>query len=312
MNPPQGENPPPGGSRRPSSADRPAGRSANPARPAGTVRIVAGARRNRRLRVPAGFDVRPTSEMVREAIFDALGPVNGLVVLDLFAGTGAMGLEALSRGAARCVFVEGEKKVAGVLWANVRDLHYEEASRVKVVDYRAALQDIVQAGERFDLLFVDPPYRMLTEVEVTLEPVVPSLLNDGAVVVFESSRASHPTLGARPVFDRVYGDTRVTMVTMRRPDPVKTVLCPGTYDPVTIGHLDIITRCSAMFDEVVVAVVDDSYRKSVLFSAGERAHFLQESTKHLPNVRVAIMRGLGGEIRARRWERECWSKGCAP
>ena len=73
---------------------------------------------------------------------------------------------------------------------------------------------------------------------------------------------------------------------------MKTVLCPGTYDPVTTGHLDIISRCSAMFDDVVVAVVDDSYRKSVLFSAGERQHFLQESTKHLPNVRVAIMRGL--------------------
>ena len=73
---------------------------------------------------------------------------------------------------------------------------------------------------------------------------------------------------------------------------MKTVLCPGTYDPVTIGHLDIISRCSAMFDEVVVAVVDDSYRKTTLFSAGERMHFLQESTKHLPNVKVAIMRGL--------------------
>jgi pantetheine-phosphate adenylyltransferase len=73
---------------------------------------------------------------------------------------------------------------------------------------------------------------------------------------------------------------------------VKTVLCPGTYDPVTIGHLDIISRCSAMFDEVVVAVVDDSYRKSVLFSAAERAAFLQESTEDLPNVRIAIMRGL--------------------
>jgi pantetheine-phosphate adenylyltransferase len=73
---------------------------------------------------------------------------------------------------------------------------------------------------------------------------------------------------------------------------VKRVLCPGTYDPVTIGHLDIITRCSAMFDEVIVAVVDDSYRKTTLFSAGERAHFLQETTKHLPNVKVAIMKGL--------------------
>lgn len=73
---------------------------------------------------------------------------------------------------------------------------------------------------------------------------------------------------------------------------MKRVLCPGSYDPVTIGHLDIISRCSAMFDEVVVAVVDDSYRKTALFSAGERMHFLQESTKHLPNVKVAIMKGL--------------------
>jgi pantetheine-phosphate adenylyltransferase len=73
---------------------------------------------------------------------------------------------------------------------------------------------------------------------------------------------------------------------------VKTALCPGTYDPVTVGHIDTITRCSAMFDEVVVAVVDHSYRKSVLFTTEERAFFLEESTKHLPNVRVAIMRGL--------------------
>jgi pantetheine-phosphate adenylyltransferase len=73
---------------------------------------------------------------------------------------------------------------------------------------------------------------------------------------------------------------------------VQTVLCPGTYDPVTTGHLDIISRCSAMFPEVVVGVVDDSYRKTTLFSTEERVHFLQESTKHLPNVRVEVMRGL--------------------
>lgn len=182
----------------------------------GTVRIVAGARRSRRLRVTVGPTVRPTSEMVREAIFDSLGPVGGLSVLDLFAGTGAMGLEALSRGAATCIFVEQDKKVADMLRGNIRDLDYLTMSRVVLADYHAALQDIMRAGERFDLLFVDPPYRMLTEAEVTLEPVAPSLLHDGGVVVIESDKASHPTLGAVPVFDRVYGDTRVTMVTIRR------------------------------------------------------------------------------------------------
>jgi pantetheine-phosphate adenylyltransferase len=73
---------------------------------------------------------------------------------------------------------------------------------------------------------------------------------------------------------------------------VKTALCPGTYDPVTIGHLDVITRCSAMFDDVVVGVVDDSFRKTVLFTCDERVRFLEESTKHLPNVRVVVMHDL--------------------
>ena len=73
---------------------------------------------------------------------------------------------------------------------------------------------------------------------------------------------------------------------------MKTALCPGTYDPVTVGHIDTITRCSAMFDDVVVAVADDPYRKTVLFSIDERVYFLEESTKHLPNVRVVVMRDL--------------------
>jgi pantetheine-phosphate adenylyltransferase len=73
---------------------------------------------------------------------------------------------------------------------------------------------------------------------------------------------------------------------------VNTALCPGTYDPVTVGHLDTIARCAAMFDEVVVAVVDDSFRKSVLFPLADRMHFLEVSTSHLPNVRIVVMKGL--------------------
>ena len=73
---------------------------------------------------------------------------------------------------------------------------------------------------------------------------------------------------------------------------MNTVLCPGTYDPVTVGHLDIITRCASMFDTVVVGVVDDAYRKQVLFGVEDRVHFLEESTRDLPNVRVATIKGL--------------------
>ena len=178
-----------------------------------SVRIVAGARRSRRLRVPPGPAVRPTTEMVREAVFDSLGPITGLVVLDLFAGTGAMGLEALSRGAERCVFVESDRTVVEILRHNIHELDYEAQSRVVAADYQAALRDLSRSQQLFDLLFVDPPYKMLTEAEVSIEPFVASIMQDGGIVVLESERGSHPTLGAVPVFDRVYGDTRVTMVT---------------------------------------------------------------------------------------------------
>ncbi|NLE10374.1 MAG: pantetheine-phosphate adenylyltransferase [Actinobacteria bacterium] len=77
---------------------------------------------------------------------------------------------------------------------------------------------------------------------------------------------------------------------------MKIALCPGTYDPVTIGHIDVITRCSTIFDQVVVAVVDDSFRKTVLFPCADRVYFVEESTKHLPNVRVTIMKGLVVEL----------------
>ena len=188
-------------------------------RPSGRVRIVAGARRNRRLKVPPRGGVRPTSEMVREAIFSALGPVTGLVALDLFAGTGALGLEALSRGAARCTFVDDDPAVTTVLRENVAALDYEPVSTVTLADYRTALERLVQTGQGFDLLFVDPPYRMLSEVEVTLMPLLPSLLRAEGVVVIEGDRSSQVSLGRSPVFDRVYGETKVTMVSMRKDIP---------------------------------------------------------------------------------------------
>ncbi len=181
----------------------------------GRVRIVAGANRGRYLKVAAAAGIRPTGEKVREAIFDVLGPVDGLAVLDLFAGTGAMGLEALSRGAGSCVFVEETPAVATVLRANITMLGYQLVCHVMLCDFREALQRLVERSSAFDLLFVDPPYRMLAEVEVALGPLLPSLLADDGVVVTEGDRSTRVTFSRPPVFDRVYGATRVTMVRNR-------------------------------------------------------------------------------------------------
>ncbi|MFH0917265.1 MAG: 16S rRNA (guanine(966)-N(2))-methyltransferase RsmD [bacterium] len=185
-------------------------------RPGGKVRIVAGAKRGHRLTVPAVVGLRPTSEKVREAIFDVLGAVSDLSVLDLFAGTGAMGLEALSRGARGCVFVERDPVVATVLQGNIAALGYQLSCRVIVSDYLQALRRLAGSEAGFDLLFVDPPYRMLPEVEAALEPWLSSVLKDDGVAVIEGDRASQVAFGQAPVFDRAYGDTRVTMIRMRR------------------------------------------------------------------------------------------------
>jgi 16S rRNA (guanine966-N2)-methyltransferase len=181
-------------------------------RPPGRVRIIGGSRRGQGIKVPLGVKVRPTGQKVREAVFDVLGPVAGLRALDLFAGTGAMGLEALSRGAAECVFVESDPVVAAVLSSNIRALRFEPAARIVRSGYVPAINGLVQAGVSFDLLFLDPPYRMLSEVEVLLAPLLPQLLSGDGVAVVEGEKSLGVTLGETPVFERVYGETKITMI----------------------------------------------------------------------------------------------------
>lgn len=124
----------------------------------GELRIVAGVHGGRRIVVPPGRHVRPTREMVREAWFSALGEaVAGARVLDLFAGSGALGLEALSRGARSVVFVESDRRSAAVLRGNLEELGEEERGRVVRADVGSFLEGL-EASDRFDLAFADPPY----------------------------------------------------------------------------------------------------------------------------------------------------------
>ncbi len=182
----------------------------------GRVRIVAGSRRGRYIKVPQKHTVRPTSDMVRQAVFNVLGPIGDLAVLDLFAGSGALGLEALSRGARSCLFVESDPTVARILSDNIVSLEYEAAAKIVVADYKKALERLVTAGTCFDLLFVDPPYRILEEVEGVLSVLVPRVMTHDGVVVIESDSSSQASLGLTPVFARIYGDTKITMAVTRR------------------------------------------------------------------------------------------------
>lgn len=175
------------------------------------LRIVAGERRGHRLRVPPG-DVRPTGERVREAVFDVLGSVEGEKVLDLFAGSGALGLEALSRGASRAVFVEADRLTARVLRRNIAALSYEDRSEVLAADHLHALDRLAARGELCDLLFVDPPYRMLAQVLADLGPRLPCILASGGRVVVEGPVGVEFDGGLDVVFRRQYGRTLITII----------------------------------------------------------------------------------------------------
>jgi len=174
------------------------------------VRVVAGSRRGHRIAAPKGVVTRPTSDRVREAAFSIVGPVDGAAVLDLFAGSGAMGIEALSRGAASCVFVERDRGAARVIQANLEKLRLTGAT-VVARDAASALRDERDRGRRFDLVLVDPPYEEWDAHVATLATLLTDVLSDAALVVVETSDRVEPDLPLDLVTTRRYGSARITV-----------------------------------------------------------------------------------------------------
>ena len=174
------------------------------------MRIVAGSRKGHRIDAPKGVVTRPTSDRVREAVFSILGTVEDAQVLDLFAGSGAMGLEALSRGAAGCSFVESNRQAARVIQANLEKLRLTGAV-VIALDATAALREERDRGRRFDLVLADPPYEEWEQHERSLAELVPAVLADDGLVVVETAGHVEPSLPLDLVTVRRYGSARITV-----------------------------------------------------------------------------------------------------
>ncbi len=183
------------------------------------VRVVAGKLGGRRLTGPRGESPRPTADRVREALFNVLGDLEDAHVLDLFSGTGAVGIEAWSRGATRVVLVERAVPSLRILRRNLGALGLADRIEVRGVEVARALPALLaerSAGARpFDLIFADPPY---AEAEAALEPVLaaaPSLLGDGGILVLEHARRTAspgPPEGMDADRPRHYGDTTLTVL----------------------------------------------------------------------------------------------------
>jgi 16S rRNA (guanine966-N2)-methyltransferase len=171
------------------------------------MRVVAGEYRGRRLQAPRGTSVRPTSDRVREALFSILGDIEGLRVLDLFAGSGALAIEALSRGASSATLVENDRAALDAIRANLAPLEGANAEIVRA-DALAWL-----GGRRgpFDLVFADPPYSSAGKLAGALSQKLPAALSPNALIVSESDKRDPLTLAFPLEDERTYGHTRIAI-----------------------------------------------------------------------------------------------------
>jgi 16S rRNA (guanine966-N2)-methyltransferase len=183
------------------------------------VRVIAGTHGGRRLQAPPGAGTRPTPDRVREALFSALesqlggpGALVGATVLDLFAGSGALGIEALSRGAAHAVFVERDRRALETVRANLRTLGLEERAEVLAGTAGAHLPTLARRRRRFDAVFVDPPFTGSMGREALSALAVSGVLHAGGVAVFEHPAAAAPpeVAAMRIVRTRRYGTVALT------------------------------------------------------------------------------------------------------
>jgi 16S rRNA (guanine966-N2)-methyltransferase len=172
------------------------------------VRVIAGEFKGRRLHTARGARTRPTADRVREALFSMLGDVAGASVLDLYAGSGALGIEALSRGAGSAVFVERDRQALAALRRNLDAVGVDAEVRSEDV-----LRFLARPGDRYDLVFCDPPYDDAPRVAAPLSEAVPALVREDARIVTESDKRNPLLLPLPLLVERSYGDTRIAIHT---------------------------------------------------------------------------------------------------
>ena len=243
------------------------------------MRIVAGRYRGRRLTPPSDDSVRPTTDRIKETVFNILQwDVEGARVLDLFAGSGALGIECLSRGAAEVVFADKSPASVALIRQNLKGM--EGSYRVLTADFTGVLRS---GEDKFDLIFIDPPYKSgLGELAVDAAFDLGRVAEGGTVVYEHSSEL--PFKCAREdikVRTKVMGSVTVEFIRKKT-----TGLVTGTFDPVTKGHMDVIEEALRLFDEIVVAVLVNP-EKQCMFTPEERLALLNAALSD--NTRVKTL-----------------------
>lgn len=179
------------------------------------MRIIAGSAGGVRIEAPSGMDTRPTLDKIKESLFNILAfRLSDTKVLDLFAGSGALGLEAISRGARSAVLCDHGREPIQVMTRNVQKLHFTDKVTVERGDWHSCLVRLSQRGERFDLIFLDPPYRMTNTGEMVSQLKALNLIEPEALIVIEHDAKTPPDVpeGFTVKDRRDYRETAITFL----------------------------------------------------------------------------------------------------
>ena len=247
------------------------------------MRIVGGKHRSRVLKQFDGVAVRPTSDKVRESLFNILRDlIPSATVLDLFAGTGAVGLESLSRGAKKVVFTDSS--VSSVKMVKDNLLALKESAEVILTD---AINYLERTTEKFDFIFIDPPYK--TDLGVKALEIIArkKLLTEDGVAVFENEDDITPIDGLYLYDERKYGRSKLHFFKNKK----SACVFAGTFDPITLGHYDMVIRAKGEFEKVYVVLMVNP-NKTPYFTKEQRLEFMHIAFNGVDGVIVDSHEGL--------------------
>lgn len=181
------------------------------------LHVLTGSCKGRKLKVPKGQKVRPTTSRVKKSIFDRLGDISGLRILDIFAGSGGLGIESLSCGASHVTFIEKDPSAFKILCHNVSACGFADRATLICAGYEHALKNLIKGNESFDIIFIDPPYKLyeVLEVEDFINSAAPVLSSDGLIVIEHDHKIEETPPGFKR-FTKPFGGTHLSF--FRRSD----------------------------------------------------------------------------------------------
>jgi 16S rRNA (guanine(966)-N(2))-methyltransferase RsmD len=175
------------------------------------LQVLTGAIKGRKLKVPKGRAIRPTTSRIKKSMFDTLGDLHGLRVLDIFAGSGGLGIESLSRGASHVTFIEKDPGVFKLLRDNVSSCGFLDKADMICDDYERATKRLGNEGSKFDIVFIDPPYRLYEKMEVLdFVNLVTNCVDYGSIIIIEHERNLTAEAKGFSRLTRSFGGTKVS------------------------------------------------------------------------------------------------------